>query len=156
MIFCLWLLAGCVEGGSGYFYPKPKYVLDIRPSIELFSKTITYEETPVYRNYAQAYTTRTPIRQNYYVHPPTKSYTTKIYNRGHYNQGPLIQQPSIKSSQTTANSIQVYDSKGTVKDNQLIMDMGDYKISVPLSSDGLIADGEYLVKIPIYQTVPSK
>lgn len=172
VICSLWLLQGCVEGGSGYFYPKPKYILEITPSIELFSKSITYEESPVTQNYhqkhyqghdyAQGYTTtrsvlKTPITKNHYVthyKHPTKSLPTKRYNTGHYNPGNLVQLPSIRSSQKTNNGY-IYAPK-SIHGNQLIMDMGDYKISVPISSDGIMADGEYLVKIPIYQKVTKK
>ncbi|KAL5293193.1 hypothetical protein ACFFRR_011768 [Megaselia abdita] len=211
VICCLWLLHGYVEGGSGYFYPKPKYILEITPSIELFSKSITYEESPVTQNYqqkhyqghnyAQGYTTiRTPYAKNIYqginyVHSPTKPISTKNYSTGHYNkghytpilqntghysstsvrqqntghynpqqssiqntghyiQGPLVQQSSIQNSQKTTNGFH-YAPK-SIHGNQLIMDMGDYKISLPISSDGIMADGEYLVKIPIYQKVTKK
>lgn len=171
----MWLLQTCVEGGSGYSYPKPKYTFEIVPSIELFSKSISFEESPVTQNYqrkhyqghnyAQGYTTvRSPIRKAEYqgrnsIHSPAKPSPTKRYHTAHYYQGPLIEQPSIQSSQK-ANAIHAPKAirpKSIKKTkNELIMDMGEYKISIPLSSDGIIADGEYLVKIPVYETVVSK
>lgn len=162
VICSLWLLQGCVEAGSGYFYPKPKYSLEIKPSIELISKSLTYEESPVTEthqnnlyqglNYAQQYMTA-PITKNHYqgvhyVRSPTKP------ERHHNNYQPLIQQSSVQSNHKTTNGY-IYAPK-SVHGNQLIMDMGEYKISIPISSDGVVADGEYLVKIPIYQKVTKK
>lgn len=164
MLCCLWLMQGSVEGGSGYFYPKPKYTLEIVPSIELFSKSISFEESPVTQNYQQEHYQGHNYAQGYKkneyqgvnsIHSPSKPSPTKRYHTAHYYQG----QPTIQSSQK-ANAIPATKTirpKSIQKTkNELIMDMGEYKISIPLSSDGVIADGEYLVKIPVYETVVRK
>lgn len=155
------LMRGSVEGGSGYFYPKPKLSFEIIPSIELFSHTITYEEPPVTQNlvknhykgtnYAQGYrASQAPSTNQYYINSSVKQ---RNQNTGRYYPRSLFQQPFQQSSQKINNLVNAPTTR--IQGNQLIMNMGDYIVSIPISSDGIMADGEYLVKLPIYQIVAS-
>lgn len=103
LVICsLWILQGCVECHNGYFYPKPKYIVTIEPSIEVFSKTIQYEETPVTQGYSQKHYKGHNYAQGHTT-TPTKKYDTghyqghtaqnipkssHVYSSGHYNSSP--------------------------------------------------------------------